>query len=535
MRKLSWWIGLWMLALLPSWALGQSWSPPQPLVRPAPSPLLDAPPQPSPSYWAAPPAATDAPAATAGAAASGSGGGSSSSGASGSSSSGGSSGDKLGMTAKWNDGLELQSADKNFRVHVGGRYQMDAGWFAVDPNVQSHLLTAAAPNLASPMYADGVDFRRARFRVDGTLYKTIDWAAEMDFVNSLRTAGLNPDPNLNRRLDQSTVALTDFWWQFREVPWFGTVRIGQQKEPIGFEHLVSSRFLPFMERSYNQDTFYGGTFNGFSPGIAAFRNWGEEDMGVLHLGLYKPLDNVFGYNSGNGDFALTGRVTRLLWWEDEGRQLLHLGLSGRQATAVRQNQSARSIDFRTRDAIRTGISQDWPVPAGIRLFGDDMQTVNAELAGVFGPWTLQAEYLVNSLQNARATAAGPLGVNAVYHGGYVQLLYYLTGDHDHYNKATGVFERVRPSQNFAYGSAGKGSGAWQVGLRYNYLDLNDSGLNGGLLHNLTFGLNWFWNPNMKMQFNYIATYRDTTGMTFTVPGDGNGWINGFGTRLAFDF
>ncbi len=37
----------------------------------------------------------------------------------------------------------------------------------------------------------------------------------------------------------------------------GNIRVGNQKEPVGFERLVSSRFLPFMERSYNQDVFYG--------------------------------------------------------------------------------------------------------------------------------------------------------------------------------------------------------------------------------------------------------------------------------------
>ena len=43
-------------------------------------------------------------------------------------------------------------------------------------------------------------------------------------------------------------------------------------------------------------------------------------------------------------------------------------------------------------------------------------------------------------------------------------------------------------------------GAWQVGVLYNHLDLTDQGLNGAILDNLTAGLNWFWNPNMKWQF-----------------------------------
>ena len=37
-------------------------------------------------------------------------------------------GSDLGMTAKWQHGLELYSKNKDFRVHLGGRTQIDAVW-----------------------------------------------------------------------------------------------------------------------------------------------------------------------------------------------------------------------------------------------------------------------------------------------------------------------------------------------------------------------------------------------------------------------
>ncbi|MFO1062369.1 MAG: porin [Pirellulales bacterium] len=429
----------------------------------------------------------------------------------------------LSMTGKWNNGLEWATKDKDFKVHVGGRYQMDNSWFSADQSVQN--------NINIP-YADGIDFRRARFRIEGTMYKYIDWTAECDFVNSFR-ANASSGPGFT---ENSTVALTDFWWQCREVPFFGTVRVGQQKEAIGFEHLVSSRFLPFMERSYNQDAFYGGLYNGFTPGVAAFRNYGDQ-RGVIHYGLYKPVNNVFGYNTGDGDYSVVGRVTHLLGYADEGRRLIHVGVSGKQATAVSQaGIPGRSISFRTRDAIRAGFSQDWPVPAGITLFGDDIQQVNTELVAVNGRWTFQSEYMVSAMQDARLAVGDPLGNNVVYHGGYLQLLCFLTDDHDHYNKQTGVLERLSPSNNFSMKNpCGRflGGGAWQVGARYNYIDLNDIGLNGGALYNQTYGLNWFLNPNMKCQLNYIQTYRDVSDTT-RFPG-GSGWVEGFGGRIACDF
>ncbi len=438
-------------------------------------------------------------------------------------------GTDLGMTAKWNNGLELSTKNKDFRVHIGGRYQFDTGWFSADPAVQS--------NINRP-YRDGVDFRRARFRIDGTMYETMEWATEIDFVNA-QVERNQPSSLTSPDFNEFTVtALTDFWWTFKEVPLFGNVRIGQQKEPIGFEHLVSSRYLPFMERSFNQDTFYGGNYNGFTPGIQFFRNYGADQNGVIQAGLFKPAANVFGYGIGDGDYSIVTRMTRLMWYENDGAQLLHLGVSAKQATAVGQQGLPNRVQtFRTRDAIRTGLAGDWSVPAGISLYGDDMQWLNSEFVAVNGSWTFQSEYLVSNLHEARTVLGGP-GVNAAYHGGYVQLLKFLTGEHDHYNKATGIFERVTPTENFFLvrdrcGNRASGMGAWQVGTRYNYLDLNDKSLNGGELHNITSGLNWFWNPNMKWQFNYIATYRDVTDVA-SVAG-GSGWIHGFGTRIACDF
>ncbi len=440
-------------------------------------------------------------------------------------------GSDLGMTGSWNHGLEFTTKNKDFRVHVGGRYQMDTSWYSVDPAIQRNI---------GNQYGDGIDFRRARFRVDGTMYELIDFATEVDFVNAFRAGNQTVSVTNPFGFAQDTTnAFTDFWWQVREVPLFGTVRIGQQKEAIGFEHLVSSRFLPFMERSFNQDAFYGGVFNGFTPGIQFTRNLGEEERNLIQMGVFKPVNNVFGFSTGTGDYSVVGRYSHVMWYANDGESLLHVGMSGKQATGVSQaGADGRVQTFRTRDAIRSGLASDWPVPAGINLVGDDLQLANLELAGVQGPWTLQSEYAVSSYQDARLRFADPVLGNAVYHGGYVQLLRFLTGEHDHYSKKTGTFERVIPRENYfllrgCNGATVSGLGAIQIGARYNYLNLNSRGMNGGIVNNLTAGLNWFWNPNMKVQFDYSATHRNVSD-TPNFP-NGSGWAHGFGIRLASDF
>ena len=46
---------------------------------------------------------------------------------------------------------------------------------------------------------------------------------------------------------------------------------------------------------------------------------------------------------------------------------------------------------------------------------------------------------------------------------------------------------------------------------------------------MTLGLNWFINPNLKFQFNYSVTDRQSPG------GQSNGLIQGLGMRCAMDY
>ena len=74
-----------------------------------------------------------------------------------------------------------------------------------------------------------------------------------------------------------------------------------------------------------------------------------------------------------------------------------------------------------------------------------------------------------------------------------------------------------------------GTGAWEVGVRYDYLDLSNHGINGGIEQGLTLGLNWFLNPNFKIQANYEIGFRDLP------QSNASGTYQGFGVRFAFDW
>lgn len=411
--------------------------------------------------------------------------------------------DPLSFSAKWNNGFEATSKDKRFKFHVGGRVQFDGVFLQND----SAFYAGAGPFSDQ----DSVYFRRARLRADGTMYETIDWCAEFDFVN---TVNVDPVAPATEGTTDNVPAPTDLWLTFREVPVVGNIRVGNVKEPIGMEHLHSSRYLDFMERSYNQDAFYGPFNNGFTPGILAYDTWADEH-GTWATGAFKNTTNAFAYGIGEGEYAWTSRLTYLPWYEEEGRRLAHVGISG----SIRDpnNNTQR---YRARGSLRNGPGGVNPVLANTGNFSsDETDMLNFESAMQIDQLLMEAEYCVAQDQNT------PIGDTTVY-GYYVQALYFLTDDHREYEKKQGVFGRVVPHRNF--GDCG-GLGAWQVGARYSKLDLVDGLMDGGTLEDVTLGLNWFLNPNLKIQNNYIYTVRDAQA------GPGGGDSYGFGTRLAWDF
>lgn len=468
----------------------------------------------------------------------------------------------LNLIPKWNYGFEAQTRDKVFRTRFGGQLQFD--W--TDYNQASQLTTTpingtdAHPGPAGGIGSqnESVNFRRLRLRSEGTMYENIGWVVQPDFANAANVVNVPGNPPLfPSSLGQGAVAaqttlalvptLTDCYITVMKLPVVGNFRIGNFKEPLGLEHMTSSRFLDFMERSYNQDLFYGPFNNGFMPG-AMFFNWAEDLNSTWALWAGPNQSNLFGYHVGQGQYAATARGTYLTYYDEaaEGRYLSHWGISG----SVRKPDQGQQR-FRTRGDLRDGppslINTNY-LDTG--SFDTTFQyEVNLEHLTVWGPWTLQAEYLATFLedvsfnpnnltflpaaQQALFFAPGQKGGNVFFQGAYVEVLYFLTGESRNYDRRMGICDRIIPFNNFFWtrsrDGGGCGWGAWQVGLRYNYADLNSGLINGGVLQSSTLGVNWFLNPNLKFQFNYDIAYRSQVAQCAP------GWINSAGARVAFDF
>ncbi len=122
--------------------------------------------------------------------------------------------DPMSMSAKWNNGLEFSTKDKNFKVHIGGRTQVDGVWYADSPDG-----FAGAGGVGDQ---DSVNFRRARLRIDGTMYKYYDFACEYDFVNDVNdNQGLQAPSDASGNVVPVPVP-TDYILLPKKCLWLGT-------------------------------------------------------------------------------------------------------------------------------------------------------------------------------------------------------------------------------------------------------------------------------------------------------------------------
>ena len=170
--------------------------------------------------------------------------------------------------------------------------------------------------------------------------------------------------------------------------------------------------------------------------------------------------------------------------------MVHVGA----AVSLRQ-PNANMAEYRSKPEVHLA---DYFVDTGM-YSSNQAELVGLEGAWVDGPLSVQGEYVC-----VHANVAS----TANFDGYYVQASYFLTGEHRPYKRSSGTFDRVRPKANFTKGG---GPGAWEAAVRYSGLDLNDGSIAGGQLEDVTAGLNWYLNPNMRIMWNYVHADLDTVG------------------------
>ena len=135
---------------------------------------------------------------------------------------------------------------------------------------------------------------------------------------------------------------------------------------------------------------------------------------------------------------------------------------------------------------------------------DDAHTVGVEAAAVFGPFSVQGEYMRNFIDSSVAD-------DPEFSGYYVFASWFVTGEHRTYKLGEGAFDRVKVKKNFLTDAGG--FGAWELAARYSDIDLDNEGATGGELADVTAGVNWHLNPNARLMFNYVHADLDKVSDT----------------------
>lgn len=382
----------------------------------------------------------------------------------------------------WDDGLRFRTKDNNFDIKIGGRFQLDGA--VIDPDDRTK---EAFPDLSG----NNVEIRRARIYTSGTIYQNYGFKFQIDFAylgSEITTDLLYKDIYIDRQ----------------NIPYLGTIRVGHQFEPFTLEDETSTKYITFMERALPSLAFDPKRNTGlllFNTPLNERLWWGA--------GAFIPVEDDAPFDFGGpSGWNVSGRIAGLPWFEDKTK-LLHLGFSYIHKFRSDSTQEDKELIFSARPEAHLAEAM---VNTG-RLISDGAGIYNAELALVLGPFSVQGEYY-------DARVARDTGGNLNFNGFYAYASYFITGESRPYLASEASFGRPYPKKNFDLKG---GWGAWEVGLRYSYLDLNDKDIQGGEEKNFTAGLNWYLNPNVLFRFNYIFAHVEDSdaGTQFLSNGDTN--------------
>ena len=367
-------------------------------------------------------------------------------------------GNSQDFTTKWGNGYKLSSSDGMHSLKFGGRIMSD---YAIWNNGDETF--------------SGTEFRRIRFFNSGKVYDNVKYKLQLDFAGG-------------------DISIKDVYMEVA-MPYAGNVKVGHFKEPFRLEALTSSKYITFMERALPI---------AFSPernvGLMLHDSFLDDKLSI-QAGLFREASSGDDVNIEDVR-NITTRITFLPINNDNN--LLHLGAAFSSRSS---SDDTYSVSSRAENHLGTKLlDMDLDNVTGMNLMG-------AEMAFVMGSFSVQGEYVMNSVEAMEDYS---------FSGYYGQVSYFLTGEKRKYKNSLAGFDRVKPNKNM---KEGEGLGAFEVAARYSSMDLSEA--HAGTLNDITVGLNWYLNPCTRLMFNYVMGTLDDHGVETTE--------NTFQCRMQIDF
>jgi phosphate-selective porin OprO/OprP len=366
----------------------------------------------------------------------------------------------------------LRSGDWSLKPR--GRLQLDAGWIERPEGITGRQLGTRG------------EARRARIGVEGTMPGGFNYVFEID---------LAPD----------IVEIVDATIGYRASSEL-SLTLGQHNGFQSLDELTSSRFNSFIERAAFTDAFNFERRVGFS---------GTYSHGplIVQAGLF--TDNFLDLDEDhNNARSVDGRIVVA---PRTGGTQLHFGASAHHRDNGDLDDHGATTRYRQRPLVHFTDVRFVSTPA-MRVSTETDYGLEAAL--IRGPFHAAAEA---HWLNADTPTASP-----TFFGGYVEAGWYLTGETRGYRG--GKFDRTRVRNPVG----GGGTGAIQLNLRYDRLDLNSAGIAGGSQDGYLASLIWI--PEDHLRFLLNAGRLEHRGAVIPAAGgDRDYGVTVFGARAQVDF
>jgi len=343
---------------------------------------------------------------------------------------------------EWDHGIVFwKSNDGDFSGRFDGRAFLNGAYFFEGENELSN----------------GTHIRKARLAIKMKLWGS--WQTEWDMD-----------------IAEGIVEVKDMW-----LGYYGFsnshIKFGHFKVPFGLEILTSSRYIVFAERSYNALAFKMGRRM-----AVEYSKWGSNWNARISL-----FGQTFDTNKNKTTDETGGGVaTRIAFAPINNKDMTaHIGVAG---VWERPDDNNWIVDFNAEPETKIG---------DVEILDTDLikstsytYRIGVEAAFAWKGLHIQGEYQMLNVYRFNDLP------NASFNGSYVYVTYALTGESRPWDPTQGEFGQLRPNNSSLV--------AWEIAFRYSNLTLSDEEalVLGGNANNITMGLNWYPNANMKMQFNY---------------------------------
>ena len=445
-------------------------------------------------------------------------------------------------------GLTIESLDHADSFHVGGRIFVDGGGSTMPEKGLSETA-----NLA-----------QARLQVEGRLRSIWEYKFQYDFVGGSNAATVGAVGGI--RDAYLALKYPGFRPPFLENPI--EIQVGNFYLPHGMERTESKNYIDFIERSLMSDTFGAARHVGVAvldhgadwTFKAALSSTSVEDAAlkpVAETPVPTWVTSKAGWVATGGAqyYDITARATYAPIWNED--RLLHFGASGRyhrpgSSTAGNDDRvmTPGANTYAESNILKENLLGTPDLSCGlVGVLGNpavagkcvrDVLTYGLEAMGSYGPVSVQGEYFGSHYDRdagsvLEASTLGyyaPGGSSLDFNGYYVYGTWYLTGE----SRAAAYKVNALNPANFGQikilNPLSKGGlGAWELGLRFSALNLNNgpytgtnfvnlialapnqatrtyvanSSVLGGREEDMTLGMNWYPEVGFRVMANWTRS------------------------------